>query len=331
MKNCCLLILFYFLMNIMKGFSQEILELNCNVNSDCNHFKGPEYNTTCLDGQCLCNNLNGERTACKPQNNKLNNFIGGTCPCTKPHSICNHAQSICYCETEYIPSSDRRRCIKKNLVLGEKCEDDSQCLGLDRFAECHLEKKKCVCQKNFIDHSGICVSTVGLKNRCLDDLQCLNNTANSLCQKNTCTCQKGYTASLDLLKCLPFADYKEACKEDNQCKYKLGAGSECYMEECACDYRHFVFEVEESNGEKHQICERKIVYGDYCIDHNDCYQYHLHAKQQSMECFFGECGCRPGFINVNGDCVVNGAQSSTKAFQIMALISLLISALLQYN
>ena len=63
--------------------------------------------------------------------------------------------SICVC-------SQDGRCIARK-VAGQRCDDSSQCVA---FAECSLNKRKCVCQSNFYEDEGACYPAIGAGEPC---------------------------------------------------------------------------------------------------------------------------------------------------------------------
>lgn len=118
----------------------------------------------------------------------MNNIIGGPCPCQQLNAECDEHQEICYCESHYVPSSDKRRCIESkyfkclNLAqlkflllnficicslhleivpLNENCEENLQCQQYDLNAICDSASKQCLCQERFIINDGKCVSAIG--------------------------------------------------------------------------------------------------------------------------------------------------------------------------
>lgn len=311
MINFKYLFIILFISNINYGFcdlKDSLLDISCQTNLDCEQYKLPQHNVTCLDYECICNDLNGMKIEClpNPMVSAVNNIIGGPCPCNQPHSVCEEDKregGVCLCIDGYITTFDKRRCIKKLLNLGEICEEDTQCIQQEKFSECDIHKKICKCQKNFVPYNGGCISIIELDETCENNEQCQNKTENSICSNRKCACTEGFITNEKHNQCLPNAGYNEICKETIQCKNKLGVGSECYSGLCTCDLKHVL--IKEDNM-KENYCEKKIEFGDYCREHNQCYQYHLTESHQSMKCFLGECVCRDGYIHKDKECMHNG-------------------------
>lgn len=131
---------------------------------------------------------------------------------------------------------------------------------------------------------------VGLNERCESNEQCKNETFNSICVNKRCVCEENHVTSLDKLKCLPGVDYDYPCKENSQCIHTLGPGAICYSGLCSCDHKHFI----SASDKNHKMCELRVEIGQYCREHNHCYQYNLKTHEQTMECFQGKCHCRNG-------------------------------------
>ncbi|XP_055379464.1 protein draper [Condylostylus longicornis] len=290
----------------------DLVDFSCKTTSDCSEFAKAFQNTTCINQECKCYNQNFEEVRCEPPPESFyNNIIGGGCPCTQQNSECNTKTQICYCEKGYQATQDKRRCIKKSVLLGEACEDDSQCIYQEKFSECSLKEKKCMCQKDFIEFNKGCISVVNLEEHCESNDQCNKKTNHSICALKKCACNTDYVANLEKTKCLPGVGHDGICSEDNQCKLVLGVGSICDSGLCSCDIKHKLLETKsKTDGKVHYTCEKEIRYGDYCYEHTDCYTFKDNSGEQSMECFHGECACRPDFTLKNGTfCVASGAHT----------------------
>lgn len=142
---------------------------------------------------------------------------------------------------------------------------------------------------------------VGLNGTCTSNEQCSNSTAHSICSNKRCVCEDTHVPSLDVKKCLEGSLYEDPCTEDSQCIHGLGPGSLCYSGACLCDHRHYI----SASDKEHKLCELKIEIGQYCREHNHCYQYHLQSNQQTMECYRSRCHCKKGFFqsDITSECV----------------------------
>ena len=68
--------------------------------------------SNCIEGHCKCTKVDGgEEIPCRPKYSKLNNIIGGPCPCHQANTKCDPEESICYCETGFVANADRRVCL----------------------------------------------------------------------------------------------------------------------------------------------------------------------------------------------------------------------------
>jgi hypothetical protein len=115
------------------------------------------------------------------------------------------------------------------VPLNHTCEDDSQCLKYDHFAECNLLSKSCTCQSNYTQYENVCQSVITLGGNCVSNEQCSNQTANSLCFDRQCICAKAFVANQngtvrsDLLCCCTnvthnFVDFRAASQHQTMRK-----------------------------------------------------------------------------------------------------------------
>lgn len=275
------------------GFCEELFDLSCRSDADCEVFWRPRQNVTCFEEKCACESLeNRQRVDCKPTDLRQNNVVGGHCPCHMENAFCNGTNKICLCNLEFVASFDRRRCIRESVPLGDLCEDNAQCIKNDRFSFCDPNKKACVCLEHFVEKESKCLSTVSLIESCDFDDQCENHTKNSICSGKKCVCKPEFIANNLKSACLPNAGHREECSETNQCKSKLGIGAVCDGGECACSSDYYALNVS-TNGTQHVKCQRKPVPGDYCRENSDC----VHAVLENtsvVECFSGYCRCSDG-------------------------------------
>ncbi|XP_061399035.1 tenascin [Musca vetustissima] len=291
----------------------DLLELSCLEKQQCNQFEHSGIKADCLEGHCHCINGQRERVDCKPADRKLGNIIGSPCPCKMDFSECDTKHDTCYCAAGYMPSMDKRRCIKKKAMLGERCELDSQCQRGDYNAICHKESETCMCMDLFIHDAGKCVSIVGPKFECHNDTECLKTFLDNVrCNERThnCTCVEGYIASSDNTRCQRISEYLEECSGNQQCIASMGLGGRCLDGSCQCDEKYYAEEKKYTDtGVKHTVCTPIVERGQYCRFSEDCYQRQLsNESQQSMDCVYGECNCKVGFFVLNeGECMPGAA------------------------
>lgn len=210
------------------------------------------------------------------------------------------------------------------MSLGEPCQDDSQCLKGNKYSECvgeNGEAKTCQCQKHFVQFEASCIAAVSLNETCMTDQQCNNITAHSRCSNKKCVCEDTHVTSIDVTKCLEGSLFEDPCTEHSQCIHGLGPGSICYSGVCTCDSRHFI----SASDKEHKICELRVEIGQYCREHNHCYQYHLKSSEQTMECHQTKCHCKKGFFQADNhyDCV-GGSAVAVKATAFSITMAALI-------
>ncbi|TMW40943.1 hypothetical protein DOY81_013977, partial [Sarcophaga bullata] len=231
---------------------------------------------------CVCSTINGEMVQCKPQNYMVNNIIGGPCPCYLDNSECDHRQEVCYCVKGYVPSVDKRRCLKETLMLNEKCEEDHQCQSNDINAVCRQDYQKCACKDRFIYERGQCASAIGkhfgnIKYTCTTDSECTKLFgSNTKCGSATplCICNKNYYASLNHTTCLKSMQYLQACNETVQCIDALGLGGQCIDNLCQCSGKYFADKKRSSTGEySWTVCTLFNERGQSCRSDKDCYEH----------------------------------------------------------
>ncbi|KAI8130185.1 hypothetical protein FF38_11893 [Lucilia cuprina] len=306
--------------------SDELLELNCINETQCKQFQHSGIKSACIEEQCHCSSSNGDNVKCQPLNHKVNNIIGGPCPCQQPNAECDTQQDVCYCASNFMPSSDKRRCIAKMVALGEKCELDSQCQKVDFNAICHESSKQCICMDQFINNEGKCTSIVGNKSFCSNDEQCTEKYGeNTQCSNITqhCICKPEHFASIDNARCLKISKYLEACTENIQCMGTMGPGGKCTENVCQCSEKYFVEEKKTEKDVVETVCTAVVERGHYCRIDEDCYQRQLNESQQSMDCIYGECNCKMGFNSYNdGDCIEGSGGATIKTLMSLNLILL---------
>ncbi|XP_059610417.1 tenascin-like isoform X2 [Phlebotomus argentipes] len=298
----------------------DALDIPCDNDSSC---LNKVYNnfTMCIKNQCKCYDHNGVEAVCKLQKISASNVIGGKCPCPIAHSVCDQLVGLCICSEEFIMSQDKRKCIPKSVHLGEKCEDNSQCLSYTENSECDLEENICHCQGNFTQYEDTCQSFTGLGGRCRQSAECLGRAQNSVCQDHRCMCAINFVARRNRTECLPVAHYGEPCSEPGQCQQTLGNGGVCNDGLCVCDAAHQNISL---GG--HTICEKKISVGDTCKDHGQC--YHSHPLKQTMECISGQCQCIEGFSVESQQCTENSANSVKIVTPVFLLICMIVHKIL---
>uniref|UniRef100_A0A1I8QCZ6 EB domain-containing protein n=1 Tax=Stomoxys calcitrans TaxID=35570 RepID=A0A1I8QCZ6_STOCA len=327
---CCLFI--FAINNFGQAQSEvDLLEMKCLNQQQCTQYEHTGIKADCIYDHCLCTSSSGDHVKCKPVEHKLGNIIGSPCPCRQiPHAECDEKQDMCYCAKGYMPSKDRRRCITKKAELGERCEMDSQCQKSDYNAICHPDVKECVCMDLFVNDNGTCISVVGPKFVCSNDIECTKNFLNNTkCFENThCVCTDGYVASFDNSHCQNVTGYLETCTENIQCIATLGPGGKCKENTCQCTEKYFPEQHKSPiDGRLITFCSPVVERGQYCRYTEDCYQRQLDMTEQTMDCIYGECNCKLGFMVFNdGECVP-GSATAISAFvgYVVFLLALVIN------
>ncbi|GAB0096660.1 hypothetical protein DMENIID0001_121990 [Sergentomyia squamirostris] len=282
------------------NYYKDAMDLPCENDDDCLHMVYNKF-TLCVMKQCLCYAQNGQEDLCDVKIVGASNFIGTKCPCPIKYSICDQASELCICADNFTQSLNRKKCIPKVVPLEGKCEDNSQCLSFEANSQCDLEQKICLCQTNFTQVDDTCRQGAVMGARCRVDAECLEKARNTVCLDHKCICQRGYIARKNQTECLGVAGYGEMCFETAQCQQTLGYGAVCDSGICVCDGAHQNVTVHGN----HTICEKRILVGDTCREHGQCYKSYL--PEQTMLCIGGHCQCSEEYINENGQCVKNSA------------------------
>lgn len=282
--------------NVLAISSNELLELSCNDDMQCKQFQQDGIKPKCMDGHCQCINSADEHVKCKPMNNKLSNIIGGNCPCNQPNAECY--QNRCYCAIDFIPSSDKRRCLKRTAFLGDSCELDAQCQNGDYNAICPSTLRRCSCMEQFANHEQQCLSKISDKFKCTTTAQCLNEFgSNSQCDSviQRCLCSDGFVTALNNSMCLTVSKYLADCEETSQCINTMGPGAKCTDRVCQCDVEYYPEVINNTKtGTTKTVCTREAELGQYCRVAKDCSD-----SERTMDCVYGECCCKFGFYSIN--------------------------------
>ncbi|XP_073817715.1 uncharacterized protein [Musca autumnalis] len=331
MQNYLIFCLFIISIFANSATSDDLLELTCLNQQQCTQFQHSGIKSDCIEEHCHCLNEKRERVQCKPMVRKLGNIIGSPCPCTMDFSECDHKQDTCYCAAGYMPSLDKRRCIKKKALLGDRCELDAQCQRGDYNAICHRSFQMCMCMDLFVNDTGKCVSIVGPKFVCQNDTQCIKNYRDNVrCVDNTqhCVCADGYIASTDNTRCQEISEYLEKCSSDAQCIASMGLGGRCIDNACQCGEKYFAEDIKSPDtGLKRTVCTPIVERGQYCRYSEDCYQRQLNNEShQTMDCVYGECNCKVGFLVFNEGVCEPGAAMPMKTPWIGMMLVLVIVA-----
>lgn len=291
--------------------ASDIIDLECENDTDCDTFRHGNANSTCVEGQCQCQDATtGKRSECKPRVSKASNLIGGHCPCIAENSFCHEKSQLCVCKDGFVPDRESKKCIPEGVPLGKPCEIDEQCLQYDDFSRCDEHTHNCTCLNHFIDYDDKCHSIIDAGNySCIKHIDCFKYIEWSMCYEKQCICETGFVADSGNTTCLGIVRYGEPCLESNQCIGQLGVGSLCSGGKCACNEQYYPVPLKIHN-ETIRVCARKITQGTRCNDNIDCYQHHREPHDQTMECFMGGCVCTPGNYEKNGICVSYSAASN---------------------
>ncbi|XP_017852179.1 protein draper isoform X2 [Drosophila busckii] len=292
------------------AMSTDLIDFTCRTDKECESYE----NAKCLNLSCSCTARgSNEPIECKPKDEKLTNIIGGPCPCSQPHSVCNMAQQLCYCTDGHVPSKDKRRCISEWVSLDMHCETMRQCQLADTFSACQATQHRCLCKENFEQHLGKCRAVLDIS--CNTDADCKGNDY-SLCLQSVkkCACDVGYVQDRNMTACAPGAVYGASCSQNAQCHVHLGAGSMCLENSCACRAKHYHSEKQlPLRPTNSSSCEPLVPYGGYCRRYEDCQLHHMDQQLKAnhttnMQCRLGECACQDGYVAVGNEvCVPRSA------------------------
>ncbi|XP_017485317.1 PREDICTED: multiple epidermal growth factor-like domains protein 10 [Rhagoletis zephyria] len=307
------------------------MEVSCIDDDQCVYYEAEDINSICLNGICHChNNKTNMKTFCKPKTLRRNNIIGGNCPCKIPDAKCNLLENICYCIEDYVPTKDRRRCIPKEVPLGEICATDEQCLASSIFSHCANNTNRCTCNDDFQRKGTTCLAktapkVLGLK--CTVENNCTEHGSHKICLQDIdeCVCEQGYVRANDSKDCLPGKRIGENCVVTQQCNIKMGPGAVCEDGKCRCEEEYAVVKKQSDASPKELICERLVQIGQYCSHHGHCHNGHLIEKEQLLQCEHGECVCR--FGNKNQEPCSTSMANRVMAYNICSWLMLAAAVL----
>lgn len=177
----------------------------------------------------------------------------------------------CSCEQGYVSNNRRTRCLKANILLGEPCDETSQCQACDDNLSCDIWDSSnqicapgsgiCDCLPGFYpsDNLRMCFYIVNDLGRtdCSDDLQCQLGKPGSLSQcveygrgsKKVCKCKPGAVSSSFGTTCYPVAKYAgDKCEIHAQCTAGLKY-SRCMDKRCECNRGY-----EQRQSDSYNIC-----------------------------------------------------------------------------
>ncbi|XP_050319291.1 cell death abnormality protein 1 [Bactrocera neohumeralis] len=283
---------------------EEIMEVACAEDEHCHYYETENVTSSCVHGLCHCyNNQTNVDVTCEPNILHTNNIIGGNCPCKFPHAECHQADYLCYCEDDYVPTIDRRRCIPKQVPLGEPCETDEQCLFSTVFSHCDGSTKTCSCDAGFLRNDSICLSQTKLRAKCDDRMRCSQHGPHKICfpEVGECVCEQGYVSANTSEECLPGRKLHEDCQDASQCYAFMGPGATCEKGKCQCRVEYSIV-TRKTKENRYSIALEKICtplaeVGQYCTLNEHCHNGPEDEDEQLMECDHGECACRFGFKN----------------------------------
>lgn len=157
---------FWFAFVFKNGVNSEVnklIDFTCTADEDCGRLL-TDKNSECIDEHCVCKKKNVV-VECRMRNSKTSNFIGGACPCLLKNSVCNPSLDQCVCQENFIPSLDKRRCLRRMMELDKVCEYDEQCMRVDHLSICDKDTKVCVCGHNTTNVHSVCRTIVGKINK----------------------------------------------------------------------------------------------------------------------------------------------------------------------
>ncbi|XP_011186047.1 cell death abnormality protein 1 isoform X2 [Zeugodacus cucurbitae] len=280
---------------------EDIMDYSCTDDEHCQYYVAESIISACFKGICHCyNNQTKMDVICEPNILRTNNIIGGHCPCNLPHAECHQSDHLCYCEENYVPTKDKRRCILREVSLGGPCETDEQCLFSTIFSHCDEVTKNCSCNVDFYAKNSTCLSQTKLRSKCNDKMDCGPHKT-CLPDIGECVCEPSYVSANTSEDCLPGRKLHEDCVDTTQCYAIMGPGAACENGKCRCR-EEYVIVTKKGTGHSYSVamgsvCKPLAQIGQYCSLHEHCHNEDENENEQLMECDHGECVCRFGIKN----------------------------------
>ncbi|XP_020281971.1 prion-like-(Q/N-rich) domain-bearing protein 25 isoform X2 [Pseudomyrmex gracilis] len=180
-----------------------LLNRNCIViNSFCEH-------SVCKCGLRL--HANSNNTSCI-SSAKLGEICESDDECVVENSKC--IKNRCDCNVKSVISNDGRRCLKSASLIGEECEQHSQCQLFLKHSQCG-SNKMCECAAGSHKRGYRCYADVELGGLCDTHHHCVTRSFRDFnltlkskvdCVNGFCTCTEGYTLTEELQDCIQFSD-----------------------------------------------------------------------------------------------------------------------------
>ncbi|XP_014603814.1 PREDICTED: prion-like-(Q/N-rich) domain-bearing protein 25 isoform X2 [Polistes canadensis] len=155
--------------------------------------------------------------------------------CYVKDSYC--VNGYCVCDNRQHPNPERTKCIK-NAYLGDKCEQDFECVSEN--TRC-MEICKCKVDYVLSEDGTRCLKAANsVGEGCREDSQCQEFLQNTICQDNVCTCVEEYHRRGPV--CVRDVGLGQRCVSHNECvtqTYKHSNSTDlmkvdCLNDRCTC-------------------------------------------------------------------------------------------------
>ncbi|KAL2713463.1 prion-like-(Q/N-rich) domain-bearing protein 25 isoform X2, partial [Vespula squamosa] len=191
--------------------------LTFTLHSECrNHVCQCSSTAHFVNGRCY--ESIGLGRMCQTNNNcyvKDSYCVGGYC-------VCDHSQHS---------NPERTQCVK-NAYLGDKCEQDYECVS--KSTRC---MEVCRCKVDYVlseDGTRCLKAANSVGEDCQENLQCQEFLRNAVCQNNVCTCIEDYHRRGPV--CVRDVGLGQRCASHNECvtrTYKNSNSSELMNVDCS--------------------------------------------------------------------------------------------------
>ncbi|ODM96454.1 Prion-like-(Q/N-rich) domain-bearing protein 25 [Orchesella cincta] len=290
---------------------------DCTVDADCTVTVTFSYcNTTAGVNKCAClpEYVQGNNTVVPVP--ELTCFLKAT-ELDKPNSCEISAQCVhfgnstcdtmqCVCRSGSLSSTDKKKCLTANVIIGQHCEEDKQCVGPNSGC---TSSKVCACNVGYVSNSNNtqCLQVVNdlLTTECLEPIQCHRGSPGpwSDCivspagsTTKVCNCTSLAIAVNSTCYLIP-VEVENACQTDQQCEVGLGESYCSSNGQCLCKAGF----VPSTNRDK---CLLQVKLDDSCVDSTQC------STVNNAQCVLNasnptdgqRCRCNTNYVGDGGEC-----------------------------
>ncbi|KAG7190125.1 hypothetical protein KM043_006259 [Ampulex compressa] len=297
----------------------------CKTTEDCLALQKMPQNANCKNGFCACSN-SGKVVNCSSveilwsDNKGRGPLVFRTCKhdqeCHLQYGFCNTTISQCECQKDYVPSSNKQRCLPKARSIDFPCTDEKQCLAFLPNTTCHNGQCSCAAGYHYVNDT--CWNTVDFGERCTMSEEC-SHIEDAICTKEKiCGCGPKAVINMNGRRCLRVARaMNEHCTENVQCSTAF-FDSRCIEKTCQCREKyHF-----EANVER---CYRNKALDNECESSYECYQEGNQTEGRSakpLQCIDKTCVCADNHYRKENTCISAGTPFVAPSRTILLLFTI---------